>query len=386
VTTAYDGFGRVTSSTIAMAGTSRTIGHVYDGDGNRVRINHPDAYFTYEYDGLGRFSRARENGGDPVAGVDYDAAGRPASSGWSAPTAYGYDSVGRVASLSHNLAGTSADQVIGLTYNPAGQILSRSGSNDSYAWTESVAVSRDYAVNGQNQYTGTVSNGSPSATFAYDANGNLISDGTTSFVYDVENRLVSASDVLRRASSRSRRRAPEIKLLGPARSPHGETARRDHEPVQAGTPGGYLQISCCWSSRAGAGDRDLLAFPHCLAVHEERAAGLGHRALGEDEQLNDLAPPESKASLHSGHNARRAGRVESRLRPRRVGRTLRERRHLHSSCRCDDRLLLFIGRLRLVRHRGARQGEDRRSGDHRPSAPIPNRQGRSPCHKPDRDV
>jgi RHS repeat-associated protein len=83
--------------------------------------------------------------------------------------------------------------VIGLTYNPAGQILSRSGSNDAYAWTGSVAVSRDYAVNGQNQYTGTVSNGSPSATFAYDANGNLTSDGSTSFVYDVENRLVSAS-------------------------------------------------------------------------------------------------------------------------------------------------------------------------------------------------
>jgi RHS repeat-associated protein len=193
VTTAYDGFGRVTSSTIAMAGTSRTIGHVHDGDGNRIRINHPDAFFTYEYDGLGRFSRARENGGDPIAGVDYDHAGRPASSGWSAPTAYGYDAVGRLNSLSHNLAGTSADQVIGLTYNPAGQILSRSGSNDAYAWTGSVAVSRDYGVNGQNQYTGTVSNGSPSATFAYDPNGNLISDGSTSFVYDVENRLVSAS-------------------------------------------------------------------------------------------------------------------------------------------------------------------------------------------------
>jgi hypothetical protein len=42
--------------------------------------------------------------------------------------------------------------------------------------------------------------------------------------------------------------------------------------------------------------------------------------------------------------------------------------------------------LRLVRHRGARQGEDCRSGDHRPSAPIPNRQGRSPCHKPDRST
>ena len=39
----------------------------------------------------------------------------------------------------------------------------------------------------------TTSNGAPSATFTYDANGNLKSDGSTSFVYDAENRLVSAS-------------------------------------------------------------------------------------------------------------------------------------------------------------------------------------------------
>jgi uncharacterized protein RhaS with RHS repeats len=31
------------------------------------------------------------------------------------------------------------------------------------------------------------------ASFAYDANGNLTSDGGTTFAYDVENRLVSAS-------------------------------------------------------------------------------------------------------------------------------------------------------------------------------------------------
>jgi RHS repeat-associated protein len=38
-----------------------------------------------------------------------------------------------------------------------------------------------------------VSNGSPSASFTYDLNGNLTSDGSTNFVYDSENRLVSAS-------------------------------------------------------------------------------------------------------------------------------------------------------------------------------------------------
>jgi RHS repeat-associated protein len=43
-------------------------------------------------------------------------------------------------------------------------------------------------VNGLNQYTGVGPN-----TYGYDLNGNLTSDGTSSYVYDAENRLVSRS-------------------------------------------------------------------------------------------------------------------------------------------------------------------------------------------------
>jgi RHS repeat-associated protein len=49
-------------------------------------------------------------------------------------------------------------------------------------------VSRGYTSNGLNQYTA-----SGSASLSYDANGNLASDGSTSYVYDDENKLVSAS-------------------------------------------------------------------------------------------------------------------------------------------------------------------------------------------------
>ncbi|MEA3035644.1 MAG: hypothetical protein QOH04_1409 [Sphingomonadales bacterium] len=49
-------------------------------------------------------------------------------------------------------------------------------------------MTRAYTSNGLNQYTA-----SGSATLSYDANGNLTSDGTTSYVYDDENHLVSAS-------------------------------------------------------------------------------------------------------------------------------------------------------------------------------------------------
>jgi RHS repeat-associated protein len=79
-------------------------------------------------------------------------------------------------------------------YNPASQTVSESRSNDDYAWRGAASVERTYgAANGQNQYAGTVSDGVPSATFAYDANGNLTSDGSTTFAYDAENRLISAT-------------------------------------------------------------------------------------------------------------------------------------------------------------------------------------------------
>jgi RHS repeat-associated protein len=77
-------------------------------------------------------------------------------------------------------------------YTPAGQLRSEARSNDSYAWTGGVAVSRDYVRNGLNQYSSA-----GAATFGYDANGNLISTVnqpySTGYAYDAENRLVSAS-------------------------------------------------------------------------------------------------------------------------------------------------------------------------------------------------
>ena len=80
------------------------------------------------------------------------------------------------------------DQSFTFSYNPAGQIVSRSGSNDSYAWTGHYNLSRGYPANGLNQYTA-----SGSASPTYDSNGNLASDGTTSFAHDAENHLVGAS-------------------------------------------------------------------------------------------------------------------------------------------------------------------------------------------------
>ena len=61
-------------------------------------------------------------------------------------------------------------------------------SNDRYAINTAYDVARSYSVNGLNQYTEA-----GAVDFEYDGNGNLTTDGATTYAYDAENRLVGAS-------------------------------------------------------------------------------------------------------------------------------------------------------------------------------------------------
>jgi YD repeat-containing protein len=179
-----------------MGGYGRYVSYYHDDAGNRIRLTHPDgAQFSYGWDALGRMTGVLEKpvpaNDDYVVRYAYNPAGSRSSAERGAGTAgftttITYDPLNRPATIANDLPVAGADSSIGLSYNPANQIVGRSQSNDAYAWTGAYNVSRGYSVNGLNQYTAA----GPSS-FAYDANGNLTSDGTTSFVYDVENRLVS---------------------------------------------------------------------------------------------------------------------------------------------------------------------------------------------------
>lgn len=194
LTETYDGFGRRNAATLNLGGASRQLAHVYDAEGNRVRITHPDGvYFIYEYDGLNRMTRVLENGAAELERVAYDPQGRRSalarSGGAGAPTLYSYDPISRLSQVTHDLIGTSADLSFSFAYNPANQVLSRSiaTNNPAYAYAPATAESVPYVRNGLNQYTNV-----GGAAFAYDLNANLISDGTTTFSYDVGNRLRTA--------------------------------------------------------------------------------------------------------------------------------------------------------------------------------------------------
>jgi RHS repeat-associated protein len=196
----WDGFGRLVSTTTNMGGGfSRTVTHQYDREGRRTELTFPDSQkFWTARDGLGRatevYQGALGSTAVKMAAFAYTPAAQRGSflRRFGDSTSYGYDGVGRLASLEDAFGLGSGNTRSDFLYTPASQLKSEARSNDGYAWTGGVAVSRDYARNGLNQYSSA-----GAATFGYDANGNLISTAnqpySTTYAYDAENRLVSAS-------------------------------------------------------------------------------------------------------------------------------------------------------------------------------------------------
>lgn len=194
ITYAYDGFGRLTSETQNTDGVSRTVSSQYDIADNRTQVTHPDGgNFRLDFDALNRPTVLRQYG-TAMASLSYNNRGLPSQFAWTYATSsnnkrtFDYDAAGRLDQIVIDLHGTSRDVTWDYTRNPASQILTETQSNDAYSWDGHVTVNRTYTTNGLNQYTSA-----GGASFTYDANGNLTSDGTYTYLYDIENRLVSRS-------------------------------------------------------------------------------------------------------------------------------------------------------------------------------------------------
>ncbi|WP_430445273.1 RHS repeat domain-containing protein [Sphingorhabdus contaminans] len=199
LTTAYDGFGRMLSSTLLMDTVSRQVSYQFDKNGNRTQVKHPDGKAAnYTFDGLNRMN-AFLQGTTSLGTFTYNTRGLRKTLTGGVPTGYGYDPVGRLASIGHDLGGaaTTHDVNYAFTYNPATQLATQTRTNDAYAWTGAANVNRPYAVNGLNQYANA-----GTRCFDHDDNGNLVADkncaaptdaSRTNYIYDIENRLVSAS-------------------------------------------------------------------------------------------------------------------------------------------------------------------------------------------------
>jgi RHS repeat-associated protein len=194
ITFAYDGLGRPTSTSQILNGTTRTLSYLYDTAGRLSRVTHPDAaWWGYEYDTASRLVRVRDDDGFELASNVFDNFGRVErmNRDSSAPdTSLFYDAASRLNRIFTDHTSASYDVNRTYSHNPASQATSEQVDNQLYVWNGQPAGSLDtpYVPNGLNQY-GKVDN----VTYAHDANGNLSSDGATTYTYDTENRLVSAS-------------------------------------------------------------------------------------------------------------------------------------------------------------------------------------------------
>ncbi len=214
VANTYDGFGRLTSSAIGMDGIIRTLNYVHDASGNRTQVVYPDSNSVqFNYDAANRMTLIVRNS-IGIAGIAYNNMGLRSSVSSGSLTYYGYDPINRLNAHTQDIGGTAYDVTYGYGFNPASQMTTRSTSNDAFVWTGDVNVNRSYAVNGLNQYTSA-----GPAAFSYDANGNLTGDGSSAYVYDIENRLVSASG----ATSASLRYDPLGRLYETAGGAAGAT-------------------------------------------------------------------------------------------------------------------------------------------------------------------
>jgi RHS repeat-associated protein len=192
VRTFYDTYGRVTQNYTTVDGVGRNLWYQYDAAGNRTQVKYPDSkIWNYSYGAGGQFNQLTDQSGNVLADFGYNAKNEltGVSRFASAPDqSWSYDPIGRLASTGWADAGANSVSW-SFTRSPASQILTETQSNDAYSWNAFATVDRDYQTNGLNQYTTA-----GSASFTYDANGNLTSDGAKTYLYDVENRLVRVTE------------------------------------------------------------------------------------------------------------------------------------------------------------------------------------------------
>ncbi len=193
----YDLAGRLLTETAF----GRVLKYQYDQAGNRSRLTYPDTNnIQYTFDAMNRMVNVEENGATTGAGLlasySYDTLGRRATLtrgngtattfAYLAPTTSFQAGTGLLQSLA--LAGTSQNLTVSLGYNPAAQLLTRGWTNNSYRYSATTSLNQTYVPNGLNEYSSVAG-----VTFSSDARGNLHSDGSRTFSYDLENRLLSVS-------------------------------------------------------------------------------------------------------------------------------------------------------------------------------------------------
>ena len=210
---AYDGVDRLNQTTYPDGSTAKVTG--FDADGNVLtRQTRKGDTLTYTYDHLNDvLTKTPPSGsGQPTVTYSYDLVGRntgvsdtsaamvaavPPSGGTVSYTQTGsYDALNRPIAISWSPAPAQTPptaSTAGFTfgYNADNQRVSQTTTDTGFWDRPTAASSTAYTVNNLDQYASIAKTGSGTVSPTYDLNGNLTSDGTFTFGYDLENRLLS---------------------------------------------------------------------------------------------------------------------------------------------------------------------------------------------------
>ncbi len=204
VTSVYDKAGRRTSETTDGPGGALKISSRYDAAGNRTHVifgeDSDSVYAVYGYNADGTLKTITDAAAGAIETFGYDDVGRPksASSGNGVTTGYQFRAAdGLLDWIHHDGFAASASIHEDFTYNPAGQLFSRTQSNPNLVWTGQPSTTTSYSYNGLNQNNAVASlgGGCLDPVAGYDCNGNVLVDvdaatnATRRFSYDAENRL-----------------------------------------------------------------------------------------------------------------------------------------------------------------------------------------------------
>src|SRR5712691_9576046 len=195
----YDGFDRLSQTTYAFGtGLASSESFNYDADDNATsRTTRKGDIITFAYDTLNRLTTKTPPSPAPVVSYTYDRAGRVTSvsdtssaiaaavppSGTSVQymTTASYDLLNRPSNFTWTPAASAATLAASSvtfthTYNSANQRTSQATTDNSWWYYPAGTSTITYTANALNQYTAV-----GAVTPMYDANGNLITDGTFTY-------------------------------------------------------------------------------------------------------------------------------------------------------------------------------------------------------------
>lgn len=220
----YDAAGRVVQADHTHGTDTYTATYGYDAAGRRTTATDQFGTLTYSYDTLGRLTGVLEADGDTI-GYAYDAAGNLTALTYpdGSVVTYTYDALNRLATVAEPTFGTTT-----YTYDADSRLIAEAlPDGNTRAWTYTDDLLTGYsdsqlgastlAYDANDRLTSIT--GPENWTFAYDAAGQLTSadrdgrtwtynydavgnltevvdsiEGTSTFVVDAANRLVSGTD------------------------------------------------------------------------------------------------------------------------------------------------------------------------------------------------